>query len=86
MEASAPVHQEQSIAEQERLQQNTAEQIMHVPVPQIQEQSAEGVDQVLANSKQSQTSTWAPLQLAEAIMFTLSLCEQTKPLLDQAGH
>ena len=31
-------HQEQSVAEQERVQQCTAEQVVHVLVPQIQEQ------------------------------------------------
>ena len=29
---------EQIVAEQERVQQHTAEQIVHVPIPQIQEQ------------------------------------------------
>ena len=46
------VRQEQIAAEQERVervQQRTVEQIVHVPVPQIQEQSAEGADQALEN-------------------------------------
>lgn len=42
-EFTAPVHQEQFVAGQERVQQHTAEQIMHVPVLQIQEQSMESV-------------------------------------------
>ena len=45
-EFTAPVHQAQFVAEQERVQQHTAEQIMHVPVHQIQEQSMEGVQVV----------------------------------------
>ena len=43
------VHQEQIAAEQEsfeRVQQHTVEQIIHVPIPQIQEQIVVGVKEV----------------------------------------
>ena len=37
------IGQEQIVAEQERVQQRTAEQIVHVPVPHIQEQIMESI-------------------------------------------
>ena len=37
------IRQEQLVAEQERVQQHTAAHIVHVPVPQIQEQTVESV-------------------------------------------
>ena len=43
------VHQEQIAAEQdffERVQQHTVQQIVHVPIPHIQEQIVEGVKQI----------------------------------------
>ena len=43
-EFPTPVHQEQIIAEQVSGQQHTVEQILHVPVPHIQEQIEESVD------------------------------------------
>ena len=46
---------EQIVAEQERVKQHTAEQIVHVPLPQIQEQSMEGVRVIL------QELSWAEL-------------------------
>ena len=63
----------------------------NAPVPQIQEQSAEGVDQALENIVDANRDFRVGAfeneqQLAEAIKLTLSLCEQTKPLLDHARH
>ena len=37
------IRQEQIVAEQEHVQQRTAEQIVHVPVPHIQEQLVESM-------------------------------------------
>ena len=45
-EFTSPVHQEQIVAEQERAQQHTAEQIVHVPIPQILEQFVEGAKEI----------------------------------------
>jgi len=60
----------------------------NAPVPQIQEQSAEGIDQTLENIVPDIRigAFENDQQIAEAIKLTLSLCEQTKLLLDQAQH
>ena len=40
-EFAAPVHQEQIFAEQDRVQRPSVEPLVHVPVPQIQDQIVE---------------------------------------------
>ena len=46
---------EQIVAEQERVQQHTAEQIVHVPIPQIREQTVEGAKGILQERFPEQT-------------------------------
>ena len=49
-EFTTPVHQEQIIAEQVSVQQYTVEQIVHMPIPHIQEQIVESVDIIAPSS------------------------------------
>ena len=90
-EFTAPVYQEQFVAEQERVQLHTAEQVVHVPAPRIQEQSPEGVDQVLENIVNTIPNIHVGAfeghqQLAEAIKFPLSLSvSKSSPFLIKPG-
>ena len=54
-EFTAPVHQERTVAKQKRVQQHTAEEIIHVPIPQIQEQIVEGVKEIPPERSPEQT-------------------------------
>ena len=55
-EFTAPVHQEQIVAEQERVQQHTAEQTVHVPIPPTLEHLEEGVKEIPQETFPEQTA------------------------------